>query len=82
MDKDIDDIRRRAGQTSVPVTDPDIQYLLDVFSGADGGGDFIMFRNFIEVMKKRASEGDTASEELVQILRRFTKMVRIGTRKK
>jgi len=82
VDKDIDDIRRRAGQSPAPESDPDLMYLLGVFSGEDGGAGFTMLRLFIETLNKQADEGDSSAEELIQVLRRFAKMVRIGTRMK
>lgn len=58
-----------------PETEACIHRILDVFTGADGGGSFMDFRTFVETMDQRASEGDKAAEELISIVRRFSRLL-------
>lgn len=61
-----------------PNTDPDLDYLLGIFTGEDGGIGFINLRDLIEALKKQADEGDESSEKLVRIFRNFTNLVRVA----
>lgn len=56
--------------------------LTDVFSGADGGVSFVMLKNLIEALDKKAQEGDEDAEEvLTTTLRRFNKLLDISQNK-
>lgn len=57
-------------------TDPDLQYLTDVFSGADGGIAFIKLRTCIDIFKERAAEGDKDAAEIIEVMRRFCRLTR------
>lgn len=59
-----------------PNTDPDLDYLLDLFTGADGGIGFINLRSLIEVLKKQADEGDKSAAEVIKIFRNFTRLAK------
>jgi uncharacterized protein with NAD-binding domain and iron-sulfur cluster len=52
--------------------------MVDLFTGADGGVDFINFRTFLESMEKGASNGDNAAEQLMLLFYRFEKMIDIS----
>jgi hypothetical protein len=55
--------------------------LLDVFGGADGGGDFVQLRNFLNDMAKRADGGDESAEKLMLVALRFGRLVDVATGK-
>lgn len=63
----------------------DIQRLTDVFSGADGGCDFVMFRGFIESTARKVDTGNPpeeveASKQLCDILHKCRRLIDVGTR--
>ena len=60
--------------------DDGLTYLLDVFSGADGGVDFAMLRGFIDQLKDQAAGGDKAAEQILDIQTRYIRLVRMATR--
>ncbi len=61
-------------------TDDGLTYLLDVFSGADGGVDFAMLKGFIDQLKQQAAEGDKAAEQILDIQTRYIRLVKMATR--
>ncbi len=52
-----------------------VERILDAFSGADGGGQFMNFRCLIEDMDAKAAEGDEAAENLVDVVMRFARLL-------
>ena len=42
-----------------------VSTMLDAFSGADGGLNFVSFISLLVAMEKQASEGDTAAIEII-----------------
>lgn len=61
--------------------DDGLTYLLDVFSGADGGVDFAMLKGFIDQLKQQAAEGDKAAEQILEIQTRYIRLVKMATSK-
>ena len=59
-------------------TKADLRLILDTMTGADGGGSFVALRWLIEMMDKRASEGDAAAAEVIVIVRRFAGLIRVA----
>ena len=59
---------------------PDTDYLLDVFGGADGGVSFARLKVFIAALEAQAAEGDSAAAELLQIQARYVQLVKIAQR--
>ncbi len=60
---------------------PVLDYLTDVFSGADGGVSFVRFRMFMEEMGRRADDGDVAAARVVRIAEQFKRLVEVAQRK-
>lgn len=52
-----------------PKLQKDMELLLDIFTGADGCAGFMKLQGAIEVINKRAEQGD---EDSVTIIRMFT----------
>jgi hypothetical protein len=52
----------------------DIQRITDVFTGADGGVCFVALCAFLSRM---AAEGSPASRQVVQVVERFARMLRM-----
>jgi len=59
------------------VTDDDIQIMLDVFSGADGGGKFVLFRARYQDIVAEAELGSPESKKIVEVFTRATKLVEL-----
>lgn len=49
--------------------------ILDTFSGADGGISFVQMRRLIEDMDKKAAKGDKPAQEVILIMKRFSRMI-------
>jgi len=60
--------------------DEDLIFLTDLFGCEDGGLNYIKLCMFIDAMKEKAKNGDASANELVQVLRKFTKLVKIAIR--
>jgi hypothetical protein len=52
-----------------------IRAITDVFTGADGGVAFVQFRNLAEEMDRQAVAGDRAADEVLQVIRRFARLL-------
>ncbi len=50
--------------------------LTDIFTGADGGGEFIHLRSNLESIFTQADNGDDASIQLVQYIERFHHLIK------
>lgn len=57
-----------------PEIESDLLAIMAVFSGEDGGG-FMSLRNFIEAMDARAVNGDRAADQVLDVVRRFAKLI-------
>lgn len=55
-------------------------YILDTFSGADGGYTFSVLLNAIRDIDKQAEEGKESSEKIISIMKRFSKLIKIITK--
>ncbi|MND59840.1 hypothetical protein D3C80_510450 [compost metagenome] len=55
----------------------DINRILDVFSGVDGGVEFVFLKNNLEGIERRyhADIDDEASRQLLDILHKFRRLV-------
>ena len=56
--------------------------ILNTMTCADGGVAFVKFRSFIEDFDNRASKGDDGAEQLITLMRRFSKMIDVAQREK
>ena len=52
--------------------------LLDTFSGADGGIRFVRFSGFLQELDLRASNGDQAAKELVNMVHCMSRLIDIA----
>ena len=50
----------------------DINYILDTFTGGDGGISFIKFKVLIEHLDQK---DDEAAREIIRIVRRFVRLI-------
>jgi hypothetical protein len=53
----------------------------EVFTGSNGGMDYIKFRRMIESLETKALNGDAASKEILLIVERFCKLVELSKTK-
>lgn len=61
-------------------TETDLRVIMSVFSGEDGGGAFAQFRNLIENLDAKAVGGDRAAEQVLDVMRRFVKLLHVAER--
>ena len=59
-------------------TEKQFHYILDCFSGADGGASFIALQILVQEMDKRAAKGDQAAEEIIALIRKFAKLIELS----
>lgn len=60
-----------------------IDNIMDVFTGADGGVDFVMFKGFIETLDYQAQQDSNpslniSSNKILEVLFRFSKLLDIA----
>jgi len=61
-----------------PETEKEIRNIMDTFSGADGGGNFLCFRLLVEEIDKQASNGDKKSMDILDVITRFSRLIDIA----
>jgi hypothetical protein len=49
--------------------------ILDSITGADGGARFINYKEFVEVMDDRAQKGDLAAEQIIELVKQFSRLI-------
>jgi hypothetical protein len=49
--------------------------IVDTCTGDDGGIKFINLRSLIEHLDTKASEGDQAAEEVINVVKRFSNLI-------
>jgi hypothetical protein len=57
----------------------EFQNILDVFSGADGGVKFVLFRQAMQVIDEQAENGDDASQKIMLIMTHFSNLIDVTT---
>lgn len=55
----------------------DMNFIMDVFAGADGGVDYIKVRMALLAFEQKYIEGDDASEHILQIVQTFANLLRV-----
>lgn len=58
-----------------PSTEVAFNNITDCFSGADGGGAFIMTREMIANLDKMAKDGDLKAEQVIEIVIRMSRLI-------
>ena len=56
--------------------DADMQRITDCFSGADGGIGYFKTMRFLEHVEARCKEGDREAGQIIEIVRRFSRLVK------
>jgi len=51
-----------------------LQNLMDIFTGADGGVQFIVIQRTLETIEQQALAGDEASKKIIQEVKRASKL--------
>jgi len=54
-----------------------IDYILNVFSGTDGGGSFIRLMATLRALSNQADGGDCSAEHLLDIVYRFHRLIEV-----
>lgn len=63
------------------LTQQSFNNILDTMTGADGAVRFIRFKVLIEDLDDKAKEGDEAAEQLIVLMKRFSKLIDIANEK-
>jgi len=51
---------------------PDVDRIVDVFTGEDGGGDFVMFQTAVKAAEKQANSGlDAGAITICEMIHKF-----------
>jgi hypothetical protein len=59
-----------------------LEYITDVLSGDEGGIPFLKFKMFVDALGGRADNGDKSAEQVLEVVYRFEKMIRVAQRAK
>ena len=51
-----------------------------MFTGADGGVDYVHFRTFLEAIEQQAASGDKAAGQILEIVFRFEKLIDVSNK--
>ena len=57
-----------------------LEYITDILSGDDGGVPFIHFKTFVDALGERADKGDKAAHQVLEVIYRFEKLIRVAQR--
>ena len=68
-------------KTTNPKLDKDFEAIVDCFTGADGGGEFIRLQCFLEEFEKRAAAGDEAADKLLTVVYQFARLIKVANPK-
>ena len=71
---------RRLMEMSRPEMEEAMQKILDVFSGADGGGSFAILCMLVQDLDKDAAAGDKDAIEVLSCITKFNKLIEIAKR--
>ena len=55
----------------------DLNLIMDVFAGADGGVDYVKLRMALLAFEEKSLEGNVASEAILQMVKNFAKLIRV-----
>lgn len=55
-----------------------IAKVMDMYTGADGGIGYVKFRALVEILDAKAAAGDAASIQLIDIIRRYARLVDVA----
>jgi hypothetical protein len=61
-------------------TEDSVTKILDVFTGADGGANFMAFRNLVEKMDARAARGDKDAQQVILRVTEFARLLDVAAR--
>lgn len=59
-----------------------LEYITDVLSGDDGAIPFVHFKNFVDILAKRADNADTSAQQVLEVIYRFEKLIRMAQKAK
>ena len=54
-----------------------LQNIIDCFTGADGGGKFAILNASLDIIDKQAAKGDKPSQEIMEIMVKFSKLLNV-----
>lgn len=55
-----------------------LDYILDCFSGADGGVSYAYFQAMLNNLDQQAEAGDEKAQKVILILHQFAKMIEVA----
>ena len=63
-----------------PQTKKILDNIVDTMTGADGGVSFIMFRNLLEIIDKKAAENAPESVQIITIVGQFNRLIELANK--
>ena len=54
-----------------------VQNLLDIFTGADGGVQYVLLLDALHLMEQQSEQGDEGAKEILEMVVRFNKLVQL-----
>jgi hypothetical protein len=64
-----------------PETTEALHTILDVMTGADGGGQFVLFKTNLEALDRLAAEGDIPARRIIEgVVLPFSRLVNLGVK--
>jgi hypothetical protein len=60
-----------------PALKKELDNIMDVFTGADGGGDFCKLRFALEAFEANVQTGNEAAQQIIDVVVRFSKLLDI-----
>ena len=68
-------------KTTNPKLDKDFEAIVDCFTGADGGLEFIRLQSLLEEMEKRANAGDQAADKVLGAVYQMARLIKVANPK-
>ena len=63
-----------------PQTKKTFDNIVDTMTGSDGGIAFVMFRNLLEIIDKKAAENDPASIQIIEVVNQFNRLIELANK--
>jgi len=57
-----------------------VRKIMDMFTGADGGVNYVHFKVLLEAMEQKALSGDKAAEQIIELIYRFERLIDVSNK--
>ena len=69
----------KISETYIPELTTAIQTILRMFTGYDGGGDYVVFMDLMRNISKKALDGDPIAQKAINCVLKFETLIKIST---